>query len=283
MDLQGARLENLTDKPSKPDVSTYQDARDDFAPGAEGRMSKPGHIWGDEETIAGKRTGNREQIPISEESILMLKKRSGGRAKQHLTRMRSIINSGQSPEEKAAATQENKDTTLFSYSPEAEANRLVQARAAGRTIVKDGVETEFAPGGSPKTTKREGNKVKVVSVDPRKVTTVGTYKGAVDQVAAGRTATSETEGHINTAVRSLIDGNPIPAETMAHIESLPNKNGEQEKIAETIFSRHREHQTAVADAVKSVRETGKMTREHRDIFKREGTNPVDIVKLARGA
>jgi hypothetical protein len=282
MDLQGTRLENITDKPSKPDVSTYQDARDDFAPGAEGRMSKPGHIWGDHETIAGKRTGNREQIPISKESIEMLKKRKGGLAKVHLARMRSIINTGLSPEQKAAAAQEDKDTTLYAYSPEAEEASKVKARAAGRRRTsKDGEEYEVALGATPKTTKRDGNKTITVSIDPRKVTTVGTHSGAVQQVAAGRASTSETEGHINTAVRALIDGRDIPAETMAHIESLPNKNKEQEKIATIIKTRHQEHQDAVAGAVADVTANKKISREHRAIFKREGTNPVDIIKLAK--
>jgi hypothetical protein len=171
---------------------------------------------------------------------------------------------------------------LFTYSPEAQEAALVKARAAGRTIVVDGKETEFAPAGGPRTQRRQGNKVKSVAVDPRKVTTLGTHRGAVAQVAAGRAATSETEGHINIAVRSLIDGKPIPAETMDHIESLPNKNGEQEQIAQTIFERHAAHEAAVEGAIKDVRETGKISREHRDVFKREGTNPVDIVKLAKG-
>jgi len=282
MELQGKRLDNLTDKPGKPDVSGYQDVREDLAPGAEGRLSKPGHIWGDDVTVAGRKTGEREQIPISKESIEMLRGRSGGRAKQHITRMTSIINSGKSPEEKSAAAAERYETNLFTYSPEAQEAALVKARAAGRTIVVDGKETEFAPAGGPRTQRRQGNKVKSVAVDPRKVTTLGTHRGAVAQVAAGRAATSETEGHINVAVRSLIDGKPIPAETMDHIESLPNKNGEQEQIAQTIFARHAAHEAAVAGAIKDVRETGKISREHRDVFKREGTNPVDIVKLAKG-
>jgi hypothetical protein len=283
MELQGQRVINLQDKPGKPDVSGYQDVRDDLEPGVEGRLSKPGHIWGDHKTVAGRKTGEREQIPISEESIQMLKKRSGGQAKLHINRMRSIINSGKSPEEKSAATVEKGETSLFAYSKDAEEASLVRARAAGRTVISDGEEVEFAPAGGPRTQRREGNKVKSVAVDPRKVTTVGTHKGAVQQVAAARSAVTETEGHINVAVRALIDGKPIPAETMAHIERLPNKNGEQEQIADTIFARHQAHQDAVAGAIKDVQATGKISREHRDVFKREGTNPVDIVKLAKGA
>jgi hypothetical protein len=196
--------------------------------------------------------------------------------------MTSIINSGKSPEEKSAAAAERYETNLFTYSPEAQEAALIRARAAGRTIISDGQETEFAPAGGPRTQRREGNKVKSVAVDPRKVTTLGTHKGAVAQVAAGRAATSETEGHINVAVRSLIDGKPIPAETMDHIESLPNKNGEQEEIAKTILERHKAHEDAVTSAVEEVKATGKISRENRDVFKREGTNPVDIVKRAKG-
>jgi hypothetical protein len=283
MDLQGQRVTNLQDKPGKPDVSKYQDVRDDLEPGAEGRLSRPGHLWGDHKTVAGRKTGEREQIPISEESIKMLQERSGGQAKLHITRMRSIINSGKSPEEKSSETAEKGETNLFNYSPEAEADRLVKVRAAGRTIISDGKEVEFAPAGGPRTQRREGNKVKSVSVDPRKVTVVGTNKGAVQQVAASRAGVTETEGHIKTGVRALIDGKPIPTEVIAHIESLPNKNGEQEQVAQTIFDRHQAHQDAVAGAIKDVKATGKISREHREVFKREGTNPVDIVKLAKGA
>ena len=268
MKLQGTRLENLQDNPKAPDVSGYQDVRDDLAPGTEGRLSKPGHIWGDDITVAGQKTGEREQIPISKESVAMLKTRKGGRAQLHATRMSSIIKSGKSPEEKSAETVEKGETNLFNYSPEAEEARLVKARAAGRTIMSDGEEIEIAAPGAPRTQKREGNTVKSVAVDPKKVTVLGTNRGAVQQVAAGRSAVSETEGHINTAVRALIDGRPIPAETIAHIESLPNKNGEQEKVAQTIFDRHAAHQDAVEGAVKAVRETGKMTPEHRAIFKK---------------
>lgn len=282
MELQGQRINNLMDKPSRPDVSGYQDVRDDLEPGVEGRLSKPGHIWGDEISVAGRKTGDREQIPISPASIEMLKGRTGGRAKLHITRMRSIINSGKSPEEKTAETVEKGETSLFAYSPEAEEQRLVRAKAAGRIVSTSEGEVEIGAPGGPRTLKREGNKVKSVAVDPRKVTTLGTHKGAVTQVAAGRAAAGETEGHINIAVRSLIDGKPIPADTMAHIESLPNNNGEQEKIAETIFARHKAHQDAVTNAVQEVRDTGKISRPHRDVFKREGTNPVDIVKLAKG-
>lgn len=288
MDLQGQRVTNLQDKPGKPDVSKYQDVRDDLEPGAEGRLSRPGHIWGDHKTMAGRKTGEREQIPISEESLNMLKARSGGQAKLHITRMGSIINSGKSPEEKSAETVEKGETNLFNYSADAEEQRRIQARAAGRTIISDGEEVEFAAGGGPKTTKRDGNKTRVAAVDPRKVTVVGTNKGAVQQVAAGRAAVNETEGHIKTGVRALIDGKPIPAEVVAHIESLPNKNGEQEQVAQTIFDRHQAHQDAVEGAIKDLnikdgKATGKISREHREVFKREGTNPVDIVKLAKGA
>lgn len=283
MELQGQRVTNLQDKPSKPDVSKYQDVRDDLDPGAEGRLSRPGHIWGDHVTVAGRKTGEREQIPISKASIDMLKARSGGQAKLHIARMSSIINSGKSPEEKSAATVEKADTNLFNYSPEAEEARRIQARAASRTIISDGEEIEFAPAGGPRTQRREGNKVKSVAVDPRKVTTVGTNKGAVQQVAAARAVVTATEGHIKTGVRALIDGKPIPAEVIAHIESLPKKNGEQEQAAQAIFDRHQAHQAAVEGAIKDVKATGKISREHREVFKREGTNPVDIVKLAKGA
>lgn len=281
IDLKTQRIDNLQDKKADTDVSQYRDIRDDLEEGADGRLSKPGHIWGDEVTVAGKRTGDREQIPISKESIDMLKARTGGNKQRHLTRMRSIINSGKSPEQKTQESNEARDVTLFAYSPEAEEASMVKARAAGRTIISsDGKETEFAPAGGPRQQRRDGNKLKSVSIDPKKINPAGTHRDTVRRVAATRAGVSETERHMGIAVRALIDGKDIPSETMDHFDSLPNKNGEADGIAEKIFARRDEHQAAVEGAIKSISETGKMSKEHREIFKREGTNPVEIVKLA---
>lgn len=278
LELRNQQIENLVDKPSRPDVSGYQDVRYEFEPGAEGRLSKPGHIWGDEITVGGRRTGEREQIPISEESVKMLRGRKGG--KKHATRMASILRTGKSPEEKSQETAENKETSLFAYSPEAEEQQLVRAKAAGRLIDTEEGQVVIPSGGAPRTQRRQGNKVKSVLVDPRKVTTVGTHRGAVQQVSSMRAAKSETQGHIDRATRALIDGTEVPAEAIRHFESLPGNEGNE--AAQQAFDRADAHASAVAAAIQSIKDTGRISKEHRDLFKREGTDVASIVRKAKG-
>lgn len=278
LELRKQQIENLTDTPSRPDVSGYQDVRRELEPGAEGRLSKPGHIWGDEITVGGRRTGDREQIPISDESIEMLKGRKNG--KKHITRIRSIMKTGKSPEEKSDETAENRETSLFAYSKEAEEQQLVRAKAAGRLVDTDEGPVVIPSGGAPRTQKREGNKVKSVTVDPRRINTLGTHRAAVEQVGMMRAAKSETQGHIDAATRALIDGTPVPAESIAHFDSLPGNEGNE--AAQQAFDRAEAHSKAVSEAIESIKATGKISREHRDLFKREGTDVPSLVRLARG-
>ncbi len=278
LELRNQQIDNLVDKPSRPDVSGYQDVRYEFEPGAEGRLSKPGHIWGDEITVGGRRTGDREQIPISEENVQMLRGRKGG--KKHATRMSSILRTGKSPEEKSQETAENKETSLFSYSPEAEEQQMVRLKAAGRLIDTEEGPVAIPSGGAPRTQRRQGNKVKSVLVDPKKVTTEGTHRGAVQQISSMRAAKSETQGHIDRATRALIDGTDVPSESISHFESLPGNEGNE--AAQQAFDRAEAHGRAVTEAIESVKSTGRISKEHRDLFKREGTDVGSIVRQAKG-
>jgi hypothetical protein len=280
MELQGQRLDSLQDKPKAVDYSNYQDVRHDLEPGVEGRLSKPGHIWGDAAVLGGRKTGEREQIKIGDEGIKDLKSRKGGQAKLHLSRMRTIMRTGRSPEEATAETDENRETSLFAYTPEAEENRLIQAKAAGRVINTSEGSTVIAGSGAPRTQKREGNTVKSVAIDPRRITTAGTFGANVAQIAAERGKVQAHEEHIKNAVRSLIDTGELADESAAYLRSLPAE--EAEKTAQTIMDRHKAHSDALASAVKSLSSTGKLTKTQRDVFKREGTDPVQVIKLARG-